>query len=187
MIALPGSFDFADRNGILFEWNDEVNKFPKRIVKIEDVVLYSSLAVEHPGMVLGQDQPLPSIKEELVPQGRAEDATACNANLELFDVAGVAVAPSIVPANADELDDYEFEDNGSIIAMGDVLQQPPLAPLVVNDTNDNGIVGSDDEDEDAESNNNYGSNDDDDDNLSGNNSNNEPVDLVAATNADDNE
>jgi hypothetical protein len=27
--ALPGSFDFADRNGILFKWNEEVNEFPE--------------------------------------------------------------------------------------------------------------------------------------------------------------
>jgi len=67
--ALPGIFDFADRNGILFEWNEEVDKFPEGIVEAEDVVLYPSLAVEHPGVVLGRDQPLPSIEEELVPQG----------------------------------------------------------------------------------------------------------------------
>jgi hypothetical protein len=30
--SLPGIFDFANRNGILFEWNKEVDKFPKRIV-----------------------------------------------------------------------------------------------------------------------------------------------------------
>jgi hypothetical protein len=95
--ALPGSFDFDGRNSIFFEWNEEVNKFPWGIVKIKDVVLYPSLAVEHPGVVLGQDQPLPSIEEELVLQGHAKDAVACNANLEPLDVAGVAAAPSIVP------------------------------------------------------------------------------------------
>ena len=51
--ALLGIFDFADRNGILFEWNEEVDKFPEGIVKVEDVVLYPSLAAEHPGVVLG--------------------------------------------------------------------------------------------------------------------------------------
>jgi hypothetical protein len=66
--ALPGGFDFADRNGILFEWNEEVDKFTKGIFEIEDVVLYPSLAAEHPGEVLGQDQPLLSIEEELVPE-----------------------------------------------------------------------------------------------------------------------
>ena len=51
----PGMFDFADRNGILFEWNEEVDEFPEGIVNIEDVPLYPSLAAEHPGVVLGRD------------------------------------------------------------------------------------------------------------------------------------
>jgi hypothetical protein len=59
--ALPGIFDFVDRNGILFEWNEEVDEFPEGIVDVEDVVLYPFLAAEHPGVVLGRDQPLPSI------------------------------------------------------------------------------------------------------------------------------
>jgi hypothetical protein len=67
--ALPGIFDFTDRNSILFELNEEVDEFPEGIVDVEDVVLYPSLAAEHPGVVLGRDQPLPSIKEELVPKG----------------------------------------------------------------------------------------------------------------------
>ena len=108
LTALLGIFDFGgrngNRNGFLFKWNEEVDVFPKGIDDIEDVVLYPSLAAKHPGAVLGRDQPLPLIKEELVPQGRAEDAVACNANLQPFDVAGV-VAASIVHANAGELDD----------------------------------------------------------------------------------
>jgi hypothetical protein len=102
--ALPGIFDFADRNAILFEWNEEVDEFPEGIVDVEDVVLYPSLAAEHPGVVLGRDQPLPLIEEEMVPQGRVEDAAARNANLQQFDVAGVEAAP-IVHTNADKLDD----------------------------------------------------------------------------------
>jgi hypothetical protein len=132
--ALLGSFNFADRNGILFEWNDEVDEFPEGIVKIKGVVLYPSLAVEHPGVVLGRDQPLPSIEEEVIPQGRAKDSAACNTNLEPFDVAGVAAALLIVPVNADKLENYKIDDNDGIIAVGDVPQQPPHAPLVVNDT-----------------------------------------------------
>jgi hypothetical protein len=126
--TLSGIFDFADRNGILFEWNEEVDEFSEGIVNIEDVVLYPSLAAEHPGVVLGQDQSLPSIEEELVPQGQAKDAVARNANLQLFDVAGVVAAP-IVHANADKLNDYKIDDNDGIIAVGDIPQQPPHAPL----------------------------------------------------------
>ena len=75
--ALLGIFDFANRNSILFEWNKEVDKSLEGIIGIKDVVLYPSLTVKHPGVVLRQDQPLPLIKEELVPQGQAEDAVRC--------------------------------------------------------------------------------------------------------------
>jgi hypothetical protein len=144
--ARLGIFDFADRNGILFEWNKEVDEFPEGIVEVEDVVLYPSLAAEHPGVVLGRDQPLPSIEEELVPQGRAKDAAARNANLQPFNIAGVAAAP-IVHANADKFVDYKIDDNDGIIAVGDVPQQPPHIPLVVNDTEDDAAAGSDDDDD----------------------------------------
>ena len=33
-IALPGIFDFANRNGTLFEWNEEVDEFPKGSSKL---------------------------------------------------------------------------------------------------------------------------------------------------------
>ena len=140
--ALPGIFDSADRNGILFEWNEVVDESPEGIVDIEDIVLYPSLTAEHPRVVLGQDQPLPSIEVELVPQGQAEDAAARNANIQPFDIAGVMAAP-IIHANADELNDYEIDNDDSIIAVGDIPQQPPHAPLVVNDAdNDNDTAGS---------------------------------------------
>jgi hypothetical protein len=51
--ALPGIFDFADRNGILFEWNKEVDESPEGIIEFVDVILYPSLAAEHPGVALG--------------------------------------------------------------------------------------------------------------------------------------
>jgi hypothetical protein len=101
LTALPDRFNFADRSSILFEWNEEVDEFPEGIVEVKDIVLYPSLASEHPGVVLGQDQPLPLIEEELVRQGHAKDAAACNANLQLFDVAGVAAKLLIVHANAE--------------------------------------------------------------------------------------
>ncbi len=137
-------------------------------------------------MVLRRDQPLLLIEEELVPQGCAKDAAARNTNLEPFNVTGLAVASLIIPANADKLDNYKIDNNGGIIAMGDIPQQPPHAPLVVNNTDNDGIAESDDNDEDAKSNSNNGINDNDDGNLSGNDVDNKPVDLAAATNADDN-
>jgi hypothetical protein len=139
-----------------------VDESPEGIVNVEDVVLYPSLAAEHPGVVLGRDQPLPSIEEELVPQGQAKDAAACNANIQPFDVAGVVAAP-IVHANADKLDDYEIDDDNDIIDVGDIPQQPPHAPLVVNGTdNDDDDDGNDNDDDDNDDNDvNVGEDEDD--------------------------
>ncbi len=149
--ALLGIFDFANRNSILFEWNEEVDEFPEGIVKVEDIVLYPSLAAAHSGVVLGREQPLPSIEEEFVPQGRAKDAVARNANLQPFDVAGVVTA-SIVHANTNKLDNYKIDDNNGIIAVGDIPQQPPHVPHVVNDTdNDDELAAATDAPEDNKS------------------------------------
>jgi hypothetical protein len=49
--AAPNMFNLLDMNGVLFEWNEDVDKTPKGIIK-EDVVLYPSLAAETPGIVL---------------------------------------------------------------------------------------------------------------------------------------
>ena len=130
-------------------------------------------------MVLGQDQPLPSIKEELVPQGQAEDAAARNANLQPFNVAGMVAVP-IVQANADELDNYKIDDDDGIIAVGDIPQQPPHTPLVVNDTDDdNNTAGSGNDDDDDDDKDVDG--DKDDDNLS--EQDDEDDEPEAATNA----
>ena len=68
-------FDFSDRNGVLFELNEDVDKTPEGIIE-EDVVLYPSLAAETPGVVLEQDQPIPAMEDKIKPQGRTEDAAA---------------------------------------------------------------------------------------------------------------
>ncbi len=60
--ATPNVFDFSDRNGVLFEWNDKVND--------------PALAAEIPGMLLNQDQPIPLIEDKIEPQGHAKDAAA---------------------------------------------------------------------------------------------------------------
>jgi hypothetical protein len=80
----------------------------------------------------------------------------------------VVIAP-IVHANAVELDDYEIDDNNGIIAIGDIPQQPPHAPLVVNDT--------DDDDDAAGS----GDNDNDDEDVDGDKDDNNSSDKEAAT------
>jgi hypothetical protein len=43
---------FIAKNNILIEWNEEVGEFPEGIFKVKNVILYPSLAVEHPGVVL---------------------------------------------------------------------------------------------------------------------------------------
>ena len=79
------------------------------------------------------------------------------------------VAAPIVHTNADDLDDYEIDDNDGIIAIGDIPQQPPHAPLVVNDT--------DDDDDAAGS----GDNDNDDEDVDGDKDDNNSSDKEAAT------
>ncbi len=77
----------------------------------------------------------------------------------------MAAAP-ILHANADEFVDYKIDNGDGIIAVGDIPQQPPHIPLIVNDTDNNVAAGSDD--------------DNDDDDLSDEDTNNE---LAAATDA----
>jgi hypothetical protein len=128
-----GVFDFADRNGILFEWNEEVDKCPEGIVK-EDVVLYPSLVAEFPGVTLGRDHPIPTIKEDIILQGHAKADAACNANMEQFAVAGVE-APTIVHANINEINKTDGDDDG-IISVAEIPAQANQDPLIVPDTSD---------------------------------------------------
>jgi hypothetical protein len=97
-----GVFNFANRNGILFEWNEEVDKCPEGIVE-EDVVLYPSLLTQFLGVTLGRDHPIPTIKEDIIPKGRTKADAARNANMEQFTVAGVD-APAIIHANINKID-----------------------------------------------------------------------------------
>jgi hypothetical protein len=76
------------------------------------------------------------------------------------------VAAPIVHANADKLDDYEIDDDEGIIAVGDIPQQPPHAPLVVNDTDDDNNTAGSGDDDDNNDNNKDVDGDKDDDNLS---------------------
>ena len=118
--ALPGIFDFADRNSILFKWNKEVDESPMGIIEVKDVILYPSLATKHPGVALGQDHTLPLINEELVPQGHAKDAAACNANLQPLGVAGMGAVLPFIHANVEKFKDYQSDNDNGIIAMVDI-------------------------------------------------------------------
>jgi len=114
-----GTFDFADRNGILFEWNEEVDDRQADLIE-EEAVRYPSLVQELPGIALDRDLPMPSIEDELEPQGRAEDAAALNANIAPYVAAGVD-GPVIIDADDDKIeiiDDNDSDDG--IISVADV-------------------------------------------------------------------
>jgi hypothetical protein len=46
-----GAFNFADRSGILFEWNDNVGKSSEDLIK-DDLVPYPEVAAKIPGVIL---------------------------------------------------------------------------------------------------------------------------------------
>jgi hypothetical protein len=168
--ATPNMFDFSDRNGVLFEWNEDVNETPKGIIE-EDVVLYPSLAAKTPGVVLKRDQPIPSMEDKIEPQGRAEDAAAQNASLEPINAAGVDT-PTVIHANANEIDNTDDNDDG-ILSIATIPQcQNKLHPLIVHDSSDKEQAEGDDNDENEEDDDN----DEDDDD--------EPMIDHAADNAD---
>ncbi len=142
-----GVFNFADRNGILFKWNKVVDECPEGIVE-EDVVLYSSLVAEFPGVTPGRDHPIPTIEEDIMPQGRDKAAAARNANMEPFAATGVD-APTIIHANINEINKID-DDNDGIISVADIPAQADHYPLNVPDTSDKDNKGEDDKDDDED-------------------------------------
>ncbi len=144
-----GVFNFANRNGILFEWDKVVDECPEGIVE-EDVVLYPSLVAEFPGVTLGRYHPIPTIKEDIMLQGRNEAAAARNANMEPFTTAEVD-APMIIHANINEIDKTDNNDNG-IISVADIPAQADHYPLNIPDTSDDDNKGKDDEDDNKDNN-----------------------------------
>jgi hypothetical protein len=144
-----GVFNFADRNSILFEWNEVVDECPEGIVE-EDVVLYPSLVAEFPGVTLGRDHPIPTIEEEIMLQGHDKAVVARNANMEPFATAGVD-APTIIHADINEIDETD-DDNNGIISVADILAQADHYPLKIPDTSDEDDGGKDDKDDDKDDN-----------------------------------
>jgi hypothetical protein len=77
------------------------------------------------------------IEDKIEPQGRAEDAAACNSYIEPFDVAGVA-APTIVHANGNDVNEINDNDNNimSIATIPPANKQISLAlPDTLDDDN----------------------------------------------------
>jgi len=151
--AGAGVFDFSDRNGILFEWNEEVDENQEGLVE-EEAILYPSLVAEFPGVTLDRDIPIPSIEHEFEPQGRAEDAAALNANLAPYAVAGVN-GPAIVTADNDEIEIYDDDDDDDGII--DVMDIPRSDELI------GGPIEPDDMSEDDDPDDSDDDSDDDDD------------------------
>jgi hypothetical protein len=156
--AQPNTLKFSDKNRILFEWNNKVNKYSKGLVN-KDVVLYPPFAAEIPGVVLKRDLPIPPIEDKFEPQGRAKDAVACNATLEPFYVTGVD-APTIILANNDEINEID-DDKDDILLIATIPENNNLNPLIPPDTSDSETLNNKDQNEDMENDNN---------NLSNNNS-----------------
>jgi hypothetical protein len=65
----------------------------------EDLVPYSLLAVEFPGVTLDPDTP--AIDDKIIPKGRTEDAAAQNANLAPLNVVAGVDGPAIFNAHDD--------------------------------------------------------------------------------------
>ena len=102
------------------------------------------------------------------------------------NVAGVAATLSIVHANMDKLDHYEIDNDDSIIAVADIPQQSPHAPLVVNVTDDDDVAGSDYYNDHNNNNNDNAESKDNNNSLLEDEDDGKPVDLVAATNTNNN-
>jgi hypothetical protein len=117
------AFDFSDRSGILFEWNDDVDKSLEDLIK-DDLVPYPEVAAKIPGVILDQHQPIPTVEDEVVLQGQAEDEAARNANLEPFNIAGVDHT-AIIPANVDKIAQIasNLTNADGIIAIADMPNQ----------------------------------------------------------------
>jgi hypothetical protein len=121
--GLASAFNFSDRSGILFEWNDDVDKFLEDLIE-DDLVQYPEVAAKIPAVILDQHQPIPTVEDEVVLQGQAEDEAARNANLDPFNITGMDHT-AIIPANIDKIaqiaDDLTNADG--IIAIADMPNQ----------------------------------------------------------------
>ncbi len=145
--AHPNTLDFANRNGIQFKWNNEVDKYPERLVK-EDVVLYLYLAAEISRVVLERDLPIPTIEDKIEPQGCAKDTAACNVNLKPFNAARVD-APTIIHANIKKIDRIYYDNNG-ILSIATIPETNNHDPLILPNTSDSNTLDNKDQCKDEE-------------------------------------
>jgi hypothetical protein len=148
---LPGVFNFSDRNGVLFEWNDDVNEYNENIVK-ENIILYPLLAAEFPGVTLDRNFAVPSIEDDIFPHGLAKDATAQNANAAPFIAQEWINGLAAIQANDNKIDKGKYEDkDDGIIKVADIPpgNAPPQNPIVaIPDSNKDAASTSEDSDSD---------------------------------------
>ncbi len=108
---IPGDFDFTDRQGILFEWNNSIIESDEPL--LDNSEPFPAIPTELPGVALAGNQPLAAVEAAFLPQGYAKTAAANNANLQPFNatIAGVPLPPVI--------DEYDGDDdNGDANAFG---------------------------------------------------------------------
>ena len=117
-----GEFAFVDRKGVLFEWNDEVDKNAEHIIENESDP-YPALVSELPGISLQRDRAIFEAIEDKdnVPQGTAEEAAINNADLEPVVIVGVA-RPWEVSIKANGIDD---NNNGFVDEVAEQETSPP--------------------------------------------------------------
>jgi hypothetical protein len=117
-------FNFADQNGALFEWNDEVNALKGEGLIKEDVVLYPSITREFPRVALTCH--ITPIKDEFEPQDYIMDAAACNSNFGPVAIAGVDTRT--IPANPDKINDIGNSNNNNNLVGNSDFWFPFLRP-----------------------------------------------------------
>jgi hypothetical protein len=126
-----GNLSFANRNGDLFAWNDEVDEEYDQML-VDRSNPHPDLPAELPGVLREEDIPVTTnavVDEDEIP-GVPERRAAANAGLLDDEDNGM---PIIIPADANEIYDAaeDDDDDDDIIAMGDLPPAPPNPNAVV--------------------------------------------------------
>jgi hypothetical protein len=119
-----GNLDFADRNGVLFEWNDDVDENPEHIVEHEQEP-YPSIESEFPGIDLQRDDIQAVEADDEPPQGQLENAALENADIERNNY------------NADDIDLIEPVVDVGVVPVGVVpVVEVEAFPAIIKNEND---------------------------------------------------
>jgi hypothetical protein len=110
------SFNFADHEGTLFEWNNKVDALEGEGLVKEDIILYPSITAEFLGVALTPH--LTPIKEEFEPHGCVEDAATCNANFG--PVAIAEVDARVIHANPDKNNDICDDNDNDLMHVRNI-------------------------------------------------------------------